>query len=155
MYGLLPLVGIPRSKFLPPASVYANAKGETIGTITQKRRETTNNPFDVGGKMYFLDYTFYAKPVWPEGVVGAKTQYGGTLRVDQSVYDGVQEGGPLHVKYEKSYPWINGVTDEDLGRSVGEGSNVLSGWILYVIASVILAFFIMMILERFGRREDI
>lgn len=157
MFFLLPLAGITRAKIIPPSAAFSNAKGWTIGTVTAKRRDTTGNPFHVGDHIYFLDYTFYAKPVWPGETVGPKTQYNGTFRVDQSTYEAAKVDDRLKIKYEKSYPWINGdgSTSGVLGRSVAEGSNVLSGWLIFVVLDFILAYIIMLILERFTGREDI
>jgi len=161
MYFLLPLVGFPKSKFLPPGSIYNNAEGKTnLGYISGKRDPQTDNPFRVGDKLHFIDYRFKAPdPADPTGKT--KSVYLGTVPVSKETYDGATVGGTLDVKYEKTYPWINGITDKDpstdkeLGISCGPGSNILSGWIIFAVLSLFLAFGIMMIIERFTGREDI
>ena len=47
----------PKSHFLPPAVVYAKADGEsdTRAICTAKYYDITGNPFDVGGKQWFLE----------------------------------------------------------------------------------------------------
>ena len=64
---------------------------------------------------------------------------------------------PVRVKYEKSYPEINGIEDSwaNGDRSIGAGSNILSGWILWLLATLLLGWLLMMIFERFGRQENI
>lgn len=63
----------------------------------------------------------------------------------------------VHVKYEKSYPEISGIEDNwaNGSRSIGAGSNILSGWILWLLATLFLGWLSMMVLERFGRQENI
>ena len=41
------------------------------------------------------------------------------------------------------------------GRSIGPGSNILSGWILWVLLTLLLGWLTMMIFERFGAQENI
>ena len=68
----------------------------------------------------------------------------------------MQPGQLVHVKYETTYPDISGIDKPDLGLGCGPGSNILSGWLLFVLLDLILAYGIMaLVLERFGRQEDI
>ncbi|MBV9852657.1 MAG: hypothetical protein JO250_23600 [Armatimonadetes bacterium] len=154
---LLPLFGIPASHFLPPGRVYATAKGITWGTITAKRQMPTNNPFNIGGQMYFVDYTFSAPAPPPRGVptYGSKQPYNGELRVTKEFYDSFNVGDRFHVRYEKTYPWVNGVVEAANDRGVGEGSNILSGWLIWLGVTIALGYLLMTLFERFGKQEDI
>ena len=57
---ILPFVGIPQSKFLPPFMAYAKATGSAWGVITKKEISPTANPFKTGDHVYLLDYKFKA-----------------------------------------------------------------------------------------------
>jgi len=157
---ILPFLGVSQSKFLPPPMVYAKAEAKAVGKITSKEVTPTANPFKTGDHVYLVDYKFAAPPPLRRGEIkpGPKQVYNGTLRVgDESAYEAAQIGAFIRpIKYEKTYPEINGVDTESGGRSVGAGSNILSGWLLFVLLDLILAYAIMaLILERFGRQEDI
>ena len=166
LFLILPLAGIPQSKFLPPPIVYAKATGSAYGVITKKETTPTTNPFKVGDHVYLLDYKFKAATLAARSPVplGPKQVYNTQIRVDSDVWGdpdnpqkgGMQPGQMVHVKYETTYPDISGIDKPDLGRGCGPGSNILSGWLLFVLLDFALAYFIMaVILERFGRQEDI
>ncbi len=163
---VLPLVGISQAKFLPPNLAYAKAAGLTRGTITKKEVQATANPFKVGDHVYLLDYTFYAPPALVRGEVkpGPKQEYQGQIRVDQALWgdadqpqkSGVQPGQIVRVRYEKTYPDINGIDYPEIGRGCGPGSNIFSGWLVFFVLDLALGYLMMMIvLERFGAKENI
>ncbi|MGI4790325.1 MAG: hypothetical protein ACRYFS_15920, partial [Janthinobacterium lividum] len=122
---ILPLAGIPSSKFLPPSVAYNNATGEAWGIVTKKEVQPTGNPFKVGDHIFLVDYKFKA----PDAPARGQTQSGpkqirtSQIRVDNDVWGdfdqplkgGIQPGQLVHVKYEKSYPDINGIDKPDLG----------------------------------------
>ena len=125
--------------------------------------------------MYFVSYVFKAHTPPPRG----QTQYGpvqtyqGTVRVDQGQYDSVATTEPpdkfkgdqvitavpgqvVRVKYEKTYPYINGVQIAGQeNRNIGEGSNILSGWLLWVVVTLFVGYLLMVIFEQFGTKENI
>ncbi len=162
----LPLLGIPSSKFLPPSVPYANANGSAIGVITKKEVLPTANPFKVGDHVYLLDYKFKAPDPPGRGQIqpGPKQVHLGQIRVDEATWgdadhpdkSGIQPGQLIRVKYEATYPDINGISQPDLGRGCGPGSNILSGWLLFVVLDLVLGYLLMiLVLERFGAKEDI
>ena len=181
---VLPLAGTPSSHFLPPGHVWGQAKGYARGQITSRFYDVTNNPFDVGGKIYFVTYAFYAPAPLPGGAYGKPQAYTGTARVSQGDYDAVTvteeakrttyvarqvvpvvTGQVVRVRYEITQPLINGPvalldtktlqwTDWG-GRSVDGPSGDWGGWIGYSVLAVFLGFGIMLILERFSARENI
>ncbi len=174
---LLPIFGIPASHYLPPNRVYVTAQGEARGAIVSKYYSETGNPFHVGDDLYFLNYQFRAHTPPPRGVAvpGPVQTYTGTVRVDKNTYDGLPipasekntkfTGGqviqlapyPVHIKYEKTYPEINGISDNWAAgsRNIGAGSALLSGWILWAIVALFLGYLLMMLFERFGKQENI
>ncbi len=174
---VLPLVGVPRSHYLPPGWVYAKAEGVTRGYITGKEYDVTNNPFDVGGKMWFINYQFRAKSPGPHGEpgLGSPQVYYGRVRVDHDAYHQVAVGEDtnaadsavaqtvipaapdqtVRVRYETSYPEINGIDATWGSRNIGAGSNNLSGWILWSVAALVLGYFVMLLIERFSNTENI
>ena len=166
LFVILPVVGLPPSKFLPPSFAYAKATGSAWGIVTQKEVQPTSNPFKVGDHVFLLDYKFKA----PDPAARGQTQPGASqihtaqIRVDESVWgdfdhphkSGVQPGQLVHVKYETTYPDINGIDKPDLGRGCGPGSNILSGWLLFLLLDLALGYLLMIIvMERFGTKENI
>lgn len=181
---VLPVVGVPSSRFLPPAHVWNVAKGYTRGEITDKFYTESGNPFTVGAHAYHVDYAFNAKP--PAGAQAGGKQapvvYGQVV-VDKNEYDAVQmhkgdttasnaksndkipvvPGQNVRVKYEVSAPDINGV--EALlvnsqwvawgGRSTVGAAATFGGWLVWVVVALALGYGIMLVLERFGGRENI
>jgi hypothetical protein len=182
---LLPVVGIPRSHFLPPAMVYNKADGIARGYLTAKYYDITGNPFDVGGRQFFIRYKFRAKSPGPKGAPdgGPVMDYDGVMRLsdaDKGVYDTIPitidkstadktvnqvniptYPVPIKVRYEKTYPYINGIigvngSDAPWGnRNIGEGSNNSSGWIMYIFVTLAVGYGFMMLIERFGNTENI
>ena len=163
---ILPLVGIPSSKFLPPNLAYSKATGEAWGVITSKEVQPTGNPFKVGDHVFLLDYKFKAPdpPARGQTQPGPKQFHTAQIRVDDAIWgdmdhphkSGVQPGQLVHVKYETTYPDINGIDQPDLGRGCGPGSNILSGWLLFLLLDLVLGYALMMlVLERFGTQENI
>ena len=163
---ILPFAGIPQSKFLPPFVAYAKATGSAYGVITKKEVAPTVNPFKTGDHIYLLDYKFKAPAAAPRGLPpsGPKQLYNAQIKVDAATWgdtdsplkSGIQPGQMIHVKYDTTYPDINGIDKPDLGLGCGPGSNILSGWLLFVLLDLVLAYgFMALILERFGRQEDI
>jgi len=163
---ILPFAGIPQSKFLPPPMAYAKATGSAYGVITNKEVSPTANPFKTGDHVYLLDYKFKAPPPAPRGLpaTGPKQVYNAQIKVEASVWGdmdnklktGMQIGQLVHVKYETTYPDINGIDKPVLGLGCGPGSNILSGWLLFLLLDLALAYGIMaLVLERIGRTEDI
>ena len=168
---ILPFAGIPKSHFLPPPFVYNAAQGVTKGLLTGKYYEETSNPFHVGGHMYFVNYLFKAHTPPPRGQTqpGPVQTYQGTVRVDQGTYDSVRTtdspdkykgdqlitavpGQVVRVKYEKTYPEISGISAD---RNIGPGSNILSGWLLWVVVTVFVGYLLMMLFEQFGTKENL
>ena len=174
---VLPFVGVPKSHYLPPAWIYPKAQGVTRGYITGKYYDVTNNPFNVGGRQWHVNYQFRAKAPGPNGEPGlGKPQvYYGTILVDKSTYDQVALGedkntadkaipGTLipaaagqivRVRYETTYPDINGIDESWGSRSIGPGSNNLSGWIIWSLVTLFLGYLLMTLFERFGSKENI
>jgi len=164
LVGLVPLAGITRDKLLPPAVGYGEANKLARGVITRKYATPTANPFKVGDHIFMFDYQFVAPSpdAMQAGRPNATETYKGALRIEQNIYGdestgkgGVYEGMPLRVKYDPAYPWINGIDADWGGRSVGEGSNILSGWLIWVVVALILGYLFMMLFERFAKTENI
>ena len=162
---ILPFAGIPQSKFLPPAMAYSKATGSAWGKITHKEVGPTANPFKVGDHIYLVEYKFQAPapPLRGQTAPGPKQVYNAQIRVDDATWGdmdkptttGVQPGQIVHVKYETTYPEVNGIDKPDLGRGCGPGSNILSGWLWFVLLDLVVAYGFMTLLERFGRQENI
>ena len=166
LFFILPIAGIPPSKFLPPPLAYAKADGLTPGRVTKKEVQPTGNPFKVGDHIYLVDYQFSAPDPLTRGETkpGPKQLHAGQIRVDGSVWgdadnpgkSGIQPGQLVRVRYDKTYPDISGIDRPDLGRGCGPGSNILSGWILFLVLDLGLGYLLMMlVLERFGAKENI
>ena len=156
----LTVAGIAPSKFLPPPIVYNTAQGKAHGVVISKEVAPTANPFKVGDHIYLVKYAFRAPPPLARGETkpGPTQRYYGEVRVpDEQTYDALQPDYPIAaIKYETTYPDINGVDAPNGGRSVGPGSNILSGWIIFLVLDLALAYGIMMVvLERFGSKENI
>lgn len=156
---ILPLAGIISAKFLPPSIPYASADGKAVGRVTAKEVSATANPFKVGDHVYLFKYEFYALTPPPRGVTtpGPKQIYLGQARVpDEGTYGQIKVGQVIpRVLYVKSYPDINGIPELG-GRGIGAASNILSGWILFLLLDLALGYgFMVLIMERFGRQEDL
>ena len=166
LFLILPLLGVAQSKFLPPPLVYAKATGSAYGVITKKDVTPTANPFKTGDHVYLLDYKFKAPAALLRGQIkpGPKQVQNAQIKVDSATWgdmdnplkSGMQIGQVVHVKYETTYPDINGIDKPGLGLGCGPGSNILSGWLLFVLLDLALGYgFMALVLERFGRQEDI
>lgn len=158
LWFILPLCGIASSKFLPPGVVYNNATGVAHGVVISKNQSPTGNPFNVGDHVYQVIYAFRAPPPLLKGQTkpGPTVRYYGTARTDGPTFDAVKEDDVIpRIKYEKTYPDINGIDAPNGGRSIGPGSNILSGWLLFVLLDVVLAYGFMVILEQFTDKENI
>ena len=154
---LLPAIGVPRAELLPPAIVYSNASGVGKGVIVSKQKDFTANPFHTGDAVYLVRYAFRTnapKILGNSNVPGQSTRYYGLLNVDAPIYDSMKEQDIVSVKFEPTYPDINGLTSPDLGRSGGPGSAAFSGWLLWIVVAVVLAYLIAPLLERFMLRES-
>lgn len=127
--------------------------------VIGKEVSPTANPFKTGDHVYLINYAFRAPPPLGRGEIkpGPTLRYYGSVRVDdEATYEAVKKDDPIQViRYEKTYPDINGVDGPQGGRSVGPGSNILSGWLLFVLLDLAMAYGFMLILERFGRQENI
>lgn len=152
-----PLVGIPKSHLLPPTAVYKSATGTTTGIVTAYRYSVTNNPFYVGDKIWFVDYKFRAPDPAAVKLGAAKPNmvvYTGSFRQPTKLE--IRVGSKLPIRYETTYPDVNGVdVPREGGVGCGEGSNILSGWLIWLTGTFVLAFGVMMIIERFQNVEDI
>ena len=144
---VLPFVGVPKSRFYPPASVYGSATGRTRGAVTGKQDKQTNDVFHIGLREYYVTYEF----ITPTN----KQHYTGTVRVQQSAFQGIAIGQGVPVKYETTAPDINGIDLPQVGLSVAGASSIFSGWLLWIAAAFILAYVMMLIIEHFGKKEDI
>lgn len=173
---VLPFVGIPSSHFLPPSHVWQKAQKVTWGRLTSKYYDVTQDPFHVGDLQYFVNYQYYAPAPLSSGVakVGKPQLYNGTVRLkDKGTYNyiatppGVKADDvkakviipvlplPIHVRYEKTYPDISGIDEPWGGRNIGQGSNTLSGWLLWVLAAFAVGYLFMLLFERFGAKENL
>ena len=154
---LLHAAGIPKSYLLPPPIVYDGAKGVTAGTITGKRAAQSPNPFRSGEKVYDIDYQFTA-PAPPRiggaSAAGKPAKYTGSVRVDKCIHDQAIVGTILPIRYEATNPGINGVNAQWAGKRSGSGSSIVGTWLVWLLASVLLGFFISSLLERLLPRDD-
>lgn len=149
----LPAIGIPKGVFLPPPVVYSGAKGITQGRVTGKRELESGNPFKVGTKVFLIDYSFRAPTPKRLGATGAgkPAAFTGTIGVEQGVFNSVQPGAPVPIRYEKTNPAVNGINAKGMGRG---GDGFIGGWILFTIVALGLGFAIAPLFERIIRRDD-
>jgi hypothetical protein len=149
----LPLVGVPKSHFLPPMWVYAQAKGTTQGQIINYRYSLSNNPFMVGTKLFFMKYQFRAKP--PVGDTRKMQMYYGEAQVPQEIYHNVNVGDVCPIRYEQTFPELNGIDTTTVGQGCNGPNNVLGPWLVWPALAIFLAIVFMLILDRVGAKEDI
>lgn len=152
---VLPHVGVDQAHFLPPTWAYRQAQGQASGVVTKTYSVQTNDPFHIGDRIYFWDYSFYAKTIPAGQTKPVLQQYNGEVRVLQASFDKIHEGDGVLVRYATTYPWINGLDTPQIGLGCGEGSNVLSGWLLWVGAAAVLAFVLLGIVNYFLPKEDL
>ncbi len=158
LFFILPLFGIVQAKFLPPGIAYNNAVGKAHGVVISKQVTPTGNPFKAGDHVYLVTYAFRAPPPLERGQVkpGPSLRYYGVARTEEQTYEAVKADDPIaKIKYETTYPDINGIDDGTTGRSVGAGSNILSGWIWFLLLDLVLAYAFMVALEHFTVKENI
>lgn len=163
LFLILPFAGIATAKFIPPPLAYAKADGVASGVITAKTVSPTANPFRVGDHVWLIDYKFQAPAPPPRGETkpGPKQGYTGQVRVGETLYGEAHAGAYIpKIKYVKSDPDINGIDNPaaaefNSGRSVGAGSNIISGWLLFLALDLAFGYLLMLPLERFGRQENI
>jgi len=154
---MLPLIGIPRAELLPPPLVYNNASGEGKGIILKKIKDYTGNPFHTGDRIYLVQYAFRTNAPQIRGSAnepGKSARYYGLLNIESQQYDALKVGDIVSVKFEKTYPDINGLTQPDLGRSGGPGSTIWSGWWAWFAIAIVLGYVIAPLLERVMLRES-
>ena len=158
LFFILPLFGIVSAKFLPPGIAYSHALGRAHGVVITKEVTPTGNPFKVGDHVYLVTYAFRAPPPLERGQVkpGPSQRYYGIARTDEESFNNVKPDDPIaKIKYEVTYPEINGIDDASTAQSVGAGSNILSGWIFFLVLDLALAYGFMVILEHFTGKENI
>jgi len=152
---ILPHAGVDQAHFLPPSWSYKKADGTTSGAITKTYSVQTDNPFYIGKRIYFWDYTFYAKTIPPGKTKPVMQQYNGEVRIDKDSFDKRQQNDTVLVRYVQSYPWINGLDSPQIGQGCGEGSNIMSGWLIWVGVSALVAFVFLGIMQYFLPKEDL
>jgi len=152
---VLPLVGVPRSHFLPPGWVYAQAKGQASGMVLSERYSMSNDPFQVGLKLFFIKYVFLAKPPTPAPDGKKYEHYYGEVQVDKDMYDKANPGQAAPIKYELTYPDINGIDYEGAGLGCNGPNNILGPWLIWIGLILVVAVVFLLIFERMGSKEDI
>lgn len=155
----VPYVGIPKAQLYPPPYVYKNATGKATGYVTKVYKVPSADPMGTaeGVQDYLVDYQFRA-PAWvglgaPKGQ-GKNTLYKATVGVKQEISSQTKVGAAVPIKYEKTYPPINGINLPGYGRSFTDGSGIYSGWILWFLGALVLGFLIAPLLQRIFLRED-
>ena len=152
---ILPFVGVPRSHFLPPQWVYAQAKGQASGVVLSERYSMSNDPFQVGLKLFFIDYVFLAKPPTPIPGVKKYQHYYGEVEVGKDLYDKANPGQAAPIKYEVTYPDINGIDYDGAGLGCNGPNNILGPWLIWIGLIFVVAVIILLIIERVSAKEDI
>ena len=157
LQAVLPSVGIPQAQMLPPTTVYASAKGRTMGVITDKPTKPSANPFRVGTIWYFVEYAFTATapPLLGGPQPGTKQRYTGSVRVEKGVYSAVQIGQRVPIRYETTYPIISGIDAPNAGRSTGPGSALFSVWMLWTLATLFLAYLLYAAISPYLKQENL
>lgn len=176
---IMPLFGIPISHMVPPSWSYSKADGVARGIVYTKYYDVTNNPFNVGGHQFFIEYKFRAKAPGPKGQPdgGPVTLYSGVMHLsdaNKAVYteipspmttNDIQNAGPhqmiptypmpVKIRYVKDYPDINGIDAPWGARNIGAGSNSFSGWIIWLVVLLIVGYGFMTLFERFSHNENL
>jgi hypothetical protein len=150
---VLPLFGVPRSHFLPPAWVYAQAKGQAQGKVIAERYSLSNNPFEVGTRLFFVTYEFRAKP--PTGDTRHLQMYYGEIEVNKDAYDAENVNDLVAIKYELTYPVVNGIDAVGGGQGCNPPNNILGPWLGWLVLVLFIAVAFMLIFDRIGAKEDI
>lgn len=159
LQAVLPSVGIPKSRLLPPPQAFAAAKGKARGIVTRTDTEGTANPFKVGEgeRYYYVDYTFQARvpQALGQSSPGKVKRYEGHVRVDEEVMKSVKPGQFVPVRYETTFPEMNGIDGPRGGRTGGPTSAVVSTWLLYPILSLLLGYLLFVTVSPFLKQENI
>jgi len=159
LQAILPAVGIPKSRLLPPPQAFAAAKGKTRGIVTGTDTEGTSNPFKVGEgeRYYYIDYTFQARvpPMLGQSSPGKIKRYEGHVRVDKEAMKSVKPGQPMPVRYETTFPEMNGIDGARGGRTGGPTSAVFSTWLFYPLVSIFLGYLLFVTVSPFLKQENI
>jgi hypothetical protein len=174
---ILPHVGVPQERFMPPSRVYSLAQGKANGNIVNKYTKETTDPFHPGDRVNYVDYEFKVVPPAPP-VIGfgaesdAKTKANkksdnptkakdyisleSTVVVGNKLYDNAEKGKSVPVRYEKTFPEINGIDDEEGGQAcVGPNLWYSWHWLRWVGLSLVLGYVIMLLIDRFAVKQDI
>ncbi len=159
LQAVLPSVGIPKSRLLPPPQAFAAAKGKTRGIVTGTDTEGTSNPFRVGEgeRYYYIDYTFQARvpQTLGQSSPGKPKRYEGHVRVDKEAMKSVKPGQPVPVRYEITFPEMNGIDGPRGGRTGGPTSAVFSTWLFYPLVSIFLGYLLFVAVSPYLRQENI
>ena len=150
---ILPFCGVPRSQYLPPQWVYAQATGKTKGVVLSERYAVSNNPFQVGVRLFYIDYVFLAKP--PSGPIKKPQHYYGEVQVDKATYDAVNPNQTAPIKYEVTNPNVNGIDIPTVGEGCNPANNILGPWLIWLGVVFALAVVFLLIFDRMGDKEDI
>lgn len=159
LQAVLPAVGIPKSRLLPPPQAFAQAKGKARGIVTGTSTEGTANPFKVGeGERYhYIDYVFQARvpQALGQSSPGKLKRYQGHVRVDKEMKNAVKPGQAVPVRYETTFPEMNGIDGPRGGRTGGPTSAVFSTWLLYPLLSLFFGYLLFVSVSPFLKQEDI
>lgn len=152
----VPFANIPRSQLFAPILVYPSIKGRTTGMVTKRRDLPTSAWFRMGDRDYFIEYAFLAKsPLILGGPPpGKMTQYTGSVGVSAADFEKVKAGQKIPVRFDPTYPDINGVDAPWGGRSGIGASRMISGWIFWFFGTIALGYVIAPLVERIALRES-
>jgi hypothetical protein len=154
-----PPTGIPRAQLFPPMFIYGSATGKAQGVVTKTYTEMTRNIFKTGERNSLVDYEFQGPYVplllanKPSGA-GDTVKYAGTVQVSNDSLNSFTVGMPVPIRYEKTYPVISGIDQANGGRNIGQGSGLLSGWLIWAFVTLTLGYIIAGFLERIMLRES-
>ena len=154
----LPLAGIPRQVIIAPPLAYLQAGGTTSGYVTSKDTSPTANVFHVGDKDFFVRYRFKGPALPPMGqhvvAPGATAVYLGHAQVSEAFYGTAAAGQTVPVRFEPGDPVINGISAPGGGRNGDGAASIVSAWVLWDIAILVVAYPLAMLLERIMLRES-
>lgn len=154
---ILPLFGVPRSHYLPPMWVYNAATGTAGGIVTDKHSEASNDPFRIGDRLYFVDYKFSARPPTKtaQGDPNHMQDFTGEIMLEHETYHNILVGQPAPVKYEITYPDINGINSANGGEGCTPPNTIRGPWLIWLGLMIAVAVGIMLIFDQIGTKEDI
>ena len=143
---------------------YAEAHGTTTGYVTGKHTAPSPNLFKTGENIYLMDYQFrgpdtptFGKPAPPPPAsvpADGGTVYKAVARISEAFHASVEAGQTVPVKYDATDPVISGVTLDGAGMNNEGGANILSIWIAFDLAILVVAYPVAMLLERVMLRES-